>query len=310
MRGAAAHRSRSDYGSSMSSFKHRRSLLAVIAAALLVVPLSACSGGFGGASSADSVDPSTRTSEGVAASPESAEMADQSVSGPSVGQQVIHTGDVTLTVSDPTAAATEVRALAERLGGYVESQTVNEESGSTQAQASLSVRVPAEEFDAAFDALSEIGEVASQSRSATDVTLQYVDLEARVDALQASVDRLTALMSGASTTGELIEAESALAQRQQELDGLRAQLTSLESQVGYSTIWVNLRTDSAIPGGPANFWEGLVAGFESLLAAGAAALVVFGILLPWILVLGVLTAVVLLIVWLSHRRINRGGTPR
>ena len=273
----------------------RRSLVALLAAAVLVVPLSTCTSGFAGSDSAVSADQSTRSSEGVAISPEGAEMVDQATEAQRVGQQVIHSGDATLVVDDPTAAAEEVRDLAERLGGYVDSQTVSEESQDSRARATLSIRVPADEFDAAFDALGEVGEVVNQSRSATDVTLQYVDLEARVEALQGSVDRLTELMSGAATTGELIEAEAALSQRQQELDSLRAQLQSLESQVSYSSIWVSLETESVLPGGPSNFWEGLAAGLDSIVKAGAAALVLFGVLLPWTILVA---AIVLLVLWL------------
>ena len=151
--------------------------------------------------------------EGIDLSPEGAEMVDQATEAQRAGQQVIHSGDATLVVDDPTAASEEVRDLAERLGGYVDSQTVSEAGEDSRARATLSIRVPADKFDAAFDALGDVGEVVNQSRSATDVTLQYVDLEARVDALQGSVDRLTELMSGAATTGELIEAEAALSQR-------------------------------------------------------------------------------------------------
>lgn len=229
-------------------------------------------------------------------------MVDQATGAQQVGQQVIYSGDATIVVDEPAAAAEEVRDLAERLGGYVDSQTVSEQSQDSRARATLSIRVPAEEFDAAFDALGEVGEVVNQSRSATDVTLQYVDLEARVEALQGSVDRLIELMSGAATTGELIEAEAALSQRQQELDSLRAQLQFLDSQVSYSSIWVSLETESVLPGGPGNFWEGLVAGFESILKAAAAALVLFGLLLPWTVLVAAIVLLVLWIVRLGRKR--------
>ena len=280
----------------------RRPLLALVAAALLVVPLSACTSGFSGSDSTVSLDQSTRSSDGVAMPPEGAEMSAPATEAQQVGQQVIQSGDATLVVADPAAAASEVRDLAENLGGYVDSQTVSEASENSRARATLSIRVPAEEFDAAFDGLGEVGEVVNQSRSATDVTLQYVDLEARVDALQGSVDRLTELMSGAATTGELLEAEAALSQRQQELDSLRAQLQSLESQVSYSSIWISLETESVLPGGPGSFWEGLVAGFDSILKAGAAALVLFGLLLPWTVLVAVVVLLVLWIVRLGRKR--------
>ncbi|MGK0715689.1 DUF4349 domain-containing protein [Leucobacter sp. W1153] len=280
----------------------RRSLVALLAAALLVAPLSACASGLNGLESMASPDQSARGVDGVLVSPDSAEMVDQTTEAQQVGQQVIHSGDATIFVGDPAAAADDVRDLAENLGGYVDSQTVSEASEDSRARATLAIRVPADEFDAAFEALHEVGEVVNQSRSALDVTLQYVDLEARVEALQGSVDRLTELMSGAASTGELIEAETALSQRQQELDSLRAQLKSLESQVSYSSIWVSLETESVLPGGPANFWEGLIAGLDSILKAAAAALVFFGVLLPWTVLIAVVVVLVLWLVRLGRKR--------
>lgn len=230
----------------------------------------------------------------------------ESAPQPGVGQagpSVIRTGDISLEVSDPEAAADEVAEIAERTGGSVESMTVRRASGDMAAGADLALRVPEERIDEAFDALEDVGEVITQSRSAVDVTAQHVDLQARVAALEESVQRLTTLMAGADTTTELIEAESALSQRQQELDGLRAQLTALEGQVDEATIWVSLNTKSALPGGgPANFWEGLLAGIDSLAAAGAGALVVLGILLPWLAIAAVLALVIILIVRAASAR--------
>lgn len=283
----------------------RRPLLALLVAALIVAPLTACSGGFPGSSTAE--DAGARSVDAVESAPETADSMAPDSNAPIAGQNVIYSGDATLVVGDPVAAAEQTRELAESLGGYVESQTVSEADASSGARASLMLRVPADEFDGAFDGLAEIGELVDQSRSATDVTLQVVDLEARVDALQASVDRLTQLMAGAASTGELIEAEAALSQRQQELDSLRAQLQFLENQVRYSSLWVTLETEAPLPGGPANFWEGLLAGFDSMAQAGAAALVLFGVLLPWLLLVA---AIVLLVLWLVHLARRRHAHSR
>ncbi|QIK62567.1 DUF4349 domain-containing protein [Leucobacter viscericola] len=285
--------------------KRHGSLLALVAAALLIAPLSACAanpssiGDTGGGRPA-----SESTAESGAPLDASQKMTD---SAPEAGQSVIQNGDLTIVVADPTKSADRVTAVAEKLGGYVESQTISKASGSDPASASLSLRVPSAKVDEAFDALAEVGNVTSQNRSATDVTAQHVDLKARVAALEDSVTRLKELMSGAATTGELIEAETALSQRQQELDGLKAQLKALEDQVDEATIWVSLTTDSVIPGGPSNFWDGLLAGIASLGAAGAGALVVLGILLPWLVLGGIIALIVIAIVRSRRRAKTRRG---
>lgn len=279
----------------------KRMLSVVLGSALLLVGVSACSPVPSGGSNVElrSVEAgqSAFQSDSSAASGAS---TDRQVEP---GQSIISTGELQLSVDHPAEAASEVRSTALKLGGSVESEFIGTRLSSTAdtTGAVLTVRVPSERFEEALTEFSRIGTVVSQQRSAVDVTLQHADLDARVTALQASVDQLTELMRGAATISELIEAESALAQRQQELDGLTAQLNALENQVAESTITISLSTTSVIPGGPATFWDGLLAGLSSLSTAGAAALVILGVLLPWVVLLAGLGGVTLLIIWLARR---------
>ena len=281
-----------------------RRLAPLIVAALLLAPLSACAvGSSSGSSSAPEIGAVPMTDDGFVG-----EM-DMSAQPSAEGRSVIQTGDLTLNVDDPVAASEEVAAIVDDLGGFIESESLSNRDGDRAGSAYLLLRVPAERLDQAFDRVSEVGDLISQNRSSTDVTMQHVDLQARVEALEASVARLTELMAGSATTSELIEAEAALSQRQQELDGLRAQLESLEDQVEQASISVSLTTTSTLPGGPDNFWDGLVAGWDSLVAAGAGALVVLGILLPWLAIAAVIALVIVLIVR-ARRRAKRGeSTP-
>ncbi|QZY51726.1 DUF4349 domain-containing protein [Leucobacter tenebrionis] len=290
----------------------RRLPLALALAALIMIPLSACSALSGTSGGSDTMrgEPSARSEAdpGVSGG-EAGDMAAPSVDDTPESRaerSVIRTGDLALEVDDPADAAERVAEVAEQQGGSVQSSNVYRASGEVAAGADVTLRVPEDRIDETFDALSEVGTVLSQSRSELDVTTEHVDLRARVAALESSVERLTELMAGAATTSELLEAEAALSQRQQDLDGLRAQLKSLEGQVSEATIDVSLRTRSALPGGgPSNFWEGLLAGIGSLGTAGAGALVLAGILLPWLAVAAVLAVAVLLIVRAAHRRRSR-----
>ncbi|MFV0433716.1 MAG: DUF4349 domain-containing protein [Leucobacter sp.] len=293
-----------------------RRLSLLIAALLAVAPLSACSAASGGAPApkgvADGGADSTADFAGDSAFSEQAAVAEDAVgaeksaeSASADNRSVIRTGDISLAVSDPAKTADEVAEVAKRFKGTVESSTVTGESEDYSASANVTLRVPEDRLDEAFDALTELGEVVSESRSELDVTTEHVDLKARVAALEKSVDRLTDLMSGANSTNELLKAEKALSQRQQELDGMKAQLKSLEGQVSEATIFVDIteKTEAVLPGGgPANFWEGVVAGFNSLGTVGAGALVVIGVLLPWLVVGAVIALIVFGIVFAANKR--------
>jgi hypothetical protein len=100
-----------------------------------------------------------------------------------------------------------------------------------------------------------------------------------------------------------LAAEKALSERQQNLESMQSQRTLLADQVELSTLTVHLQPFGvAPPGGPHGFFEGLGTGWRALVTALAAAVVVLGILLPWLAVAGVVTGGVLWPIRRARRR--------
>lgn len=240
------------------------------------------------------------------------------------GRDVVTTGSVSITVKDPIKAAQDAVTITVQAGGRVDSRTENPGTGSDGTKipgpdtgtgaspdiypgptpsANLVLRIPADELDRTVAELKKLGTVNFVTLTASDVTQQTRDIDARITSLQTSVDRLLALMAKATDTADLIAIEGALSQRQSELESLQSQRDYLADQVDYSTISLDLYAVGTVaPPDPDNFWDGLVAGWNALLTALGGALVAVGFLLPWLAVLGIIGAVVLLIVWLSTRK--------
>jgi len=218
-------------------------------------------------------------------------------------RDVVTTGSVSITVKDPLEAAEDAVTITQQAGGRIDSRTENPSIDGQPASANLVLRIPADKLDQAVALLKKLGTVNKFSLNAADITQQTRDLDARITSLQTSVDRLLALMTTATDTTDLIAIEGALAQRQTELEGLQSQRAYLADQVDYSTISVDLHAVGTVPPPePDNFWDGLLVGWNALVSALGGALVAIGFLLPWLGVLGVIGAVVLLIVWLSTRK--------
>src|SRR5699024_3269295 len=95
----------------------------------------------------------------------------------------------------------------------------------------IRIRVPSADLNAVIEALGESGTVVSSEINKEDVTMAAIDLRARVDALQDSVDRLRELMAETGSLSELIDAEVALTERQAELESYQQQLAALEDQI-------------------------------------------------------------------------------
>ncbi|MFE1596126.1 DUF4349 domain-containing protein [Nocardia sp. NPDC058705] len=193
------------------------------------------------------------------------------------------TGSVDVTSDDPIAAAATVTEQVRAVDGRIDSRMEQPGTDKRAARAVLSVRVPADKTDAFITGLGGVGTVTRVSTNRDDVTMQWQDLDARIKALQASVDRLKALITGATNTADLIAAEEALSSRQGELDSLTAQKRSLDDQVSLSTLTITLTADNKnAPGDPDNFWDGIVSGWNSLVDWLQDAVVFAGKAVPWL----------------------------
>ncbi|POX67106.1 DUF4349 domain-containing protein [Microbacterium sp. Ru50] len=236
------------------------------------------------------------------------------------GREVVATASASVVVSDPRAAAESIADAAVAAGGYVESMSLGDGAPAPldgvatwprpSGTAWVSVRVPATSLEDAIAGLSDVGEVESSQVSRDDVTTQTTDLRARVAAGQASVERLTELMGQAGSVADLIAAESALAERQADLDSLQQQLTALESQVALSSLTVQLQVPAEkVDADPAGFGDGLATGWNGLIATFNGIVVGLGFLLPWLAVIGLTAALIWLVVSTTRRRRARRESP-
>ncbi|MFQ6393122.1 DUF4349 domain-containing protein [Nocardia sp. KC 131] len=212
------------------------------------------------------------------------------------------TGSVSLTAGDPVGVAGKVADQVRLLDGRVDSRSEQPGTDDIDPSATLTVRVPADKTDKFIDVLGDLGRITQVSTNRDDVTMQWQDLDARIKALQTTVDRLRALIAGASNTADLIAAENALSSRQGELDSLTAQKRHLDDQVALSTLTIDITTaDKKSDDGPSNFWDGIVSGWHSLVDWLKDAVVFTGKAVPWLGFLVVIVAVVWGIVRIVRR---------
>lgn len=220
----------------------------------------------------------------------------------------IITGDIYLTVDSPNEAAQQVTDIVTAVGGRVDSITENTDPLGGRPSAYLWVRIPVQALDQAVPAIEALGVVESKTLNNVDVTLQVVDLDARIQVLEDAIARLDELLLSAETTAEVIEIETALSERQAELDSLNSQRTYLSDQIQYASLGVDLRTSEEAPEREAgSFLDGIIAGWQSILAFFAGTVVFFGFVLPWLGLLILVALVITAVVWIRRRRRSTPG---
>lgn len=275
-------------------------MLAVAGMAVLT-PLTGCSGS--GSNPHPATAPAPPASSGEAARAPLPQ--DAPGQPPAVKRDVVKTASMSISVAHPTEAADKAAVIVENAKGRVDSRSEDAGSGTGRARASVVLRIPAAKLDETLRELKELGTVEHVQVSADDVTAQRVDLDARIKALQTSVDRLLGIMRDAKDPDALIKAESALSERQADLDSLRAQRQALGDQIDYSTVDVTFIAEQI--GGPApseyrGFFGQVERGWDILVSVAGNLVLLFGLLLPWLGVLAVAGAITYVIVRLLKAR--------
>lgn len=282
----------------------RRILLPLALSALLLAGCTASSGAGDEAMTAggDAGD----ASEETASAPDAA--ADGSVTGGVVtadaDRQVVVSGTVTMTVDDPVEAAGQVADLVARYDGFVAERVQQSARDEQRAFAYLTVRVPADRLTDAIAQLGELGTVEDTSLTSTEVSAQARDLDARIRALEISITRLEDLLGRSGSIEDIVAAEQVLTDRQERLEQLESERAALADQVAMSTVRIELWTDEAVPDEPpSGFLTGLQSGWDALIRFLENTLTVVGVLLPWLVLAGVVVAVVVPVVrWRRRRR--------
>ncbi|HET9998204.1 MAG TPA: DUF4349 domain-containing protein [Nocardioides sp.] len=298
----------------------RTSHLLAVSATVLLLSLTACSGGSDG----DSTE-AVSAMDGGAAGGSAGDMARESapeapadaaganksgVASNAVDlttqQALIKTGAVSLRSADVGRTRYDVQVLVDEQGGQVADDKTETDKSGEPLRARMVLRVPVDSFEDVMNALGSMETLASTSTSSEDVTTQLIDVEARIKAQQASVERVRQLLAQARSIRDIMAIESELAQRQAELDSLAQQQAYLEDQTSMATVKVNIerKPDPKAPvteDDDSGFLAGLAAGWDGLKTTVVAVATVVGAVLPFAVVVLLLAVPV----WLLVRRTRR-----
>ncbi len=156
---------------------------------------------------------------------------------------IVKTGDLAVTVKDVETAVSQVRTMAAQYGGYV--VNVNTWSIEDESYATISIRIPAEQFDRVMQEIGDISEkVERSSSSGTDVTEEYYDLEARLRALRATEEQLLLLLGDVrermKSAEDILAVYRELQNVQSQIEQLEGRRRYLEQNVAMSTLSVSL----------------------------------------------------------------------
>jgi hypothetical protein len=196
-------------------------------------------------------------------------------------------------------------ALCDRLGSRCHVVSMDQAGDTRSAGASMELAVDAKVArsfgtDLVAAAEREGGETTGRAIQGENLTKQIVDVEARLQGRQALADRLLGVVkTHQGSIADLVTAEKALADVQQEIDTARAELTTARGRVAMSTVRVSYAGSASLGGFTAPIAEAS-GNFASIAGASVSALLsLLAALLPWLVPAVLIIAVVR---WWRKRR--------
>lgn len=211
-----------------------------------------------------------------------------------------------------------LNGISERIaacGGYVESLSADTRYSSDSRYASMTVRVPAQRLDEFVNSVSGISNVVQRSENTEDVTLSYVDMESRTNALRTEQERLISLLEEAENLTEILEIEDRLTDVRYELEYMESQLRTYDNLVEYATVTLSINEVRKLtPTEEKGFWEKIGDGFKESLSdiwEGLKNLFSYVIIaIPYLVVIAVIVGVILLIIFLCVKKSRKKAAKR
>lgn len=159
--------------------------------------------------------------------------------------KIVRTGELDLRVDkgDVQPVMTKLSTLASDEGGYVAQSTTD--LGGGQPSGEVTIRIPVAHFDDAIAQARKLGTTTMLTTSADDVTGQYVDLSAKLNALDRTRSTYLTILSKATTIGATLAVQERIDSVQQQIDELTGQIKLLGNQASYSTLDISVSPSGA-----------------------------------------------------------------
>ena len=225
-------------------------------------------------------------------------------------EKLVYTCDISIETLEFENSATALRNSIKQFGGIISSESTWDNDyrwyyndyGKTSGTLTLSmtVRVPSGKYQEFLASLEGVGgKVRNRSMNVRNITKTYNDQSVLIQSLETQEKRLNEMMDKAETIEDMITVEARLTDVQTQLNQARTRLSSMDTDVAYSTINITLTevvkyTNVSVT---RTFGERLAATFgdswESFLGFLEDVLFALIYLLPYAIVAGVIIAIVL-----------------
>ena len=154
-------------------------------------------------------------------------------------RKIIFTANLALSAGDVNRTFSDAMDLARSNGGYVEkSQFSNDREENGRRSASMTIRVPVQNYDSLVSSLRTINgaEVDTEGSNSNEVTEQYIDLESRLRNLERTEQQYLELLTKAVNIQEILTVQDRLSSVRSQIEQILGRLKVLDNQTDFATV--------------------------------------------------------------------------
>lgn len=223
-------------------------------------------------------------------------------------RKVIKTANLNLQTLDFDAFAGALEQKLDETGAYLQYADV---SGSDyyggRKSANYTIRVPEANLDRFLAGIEGIATVTNKTLGEEDVTLNYVDTEARIKTLQIEQERLLALLEKADNLDSIIKLEQRLSEVRYNMESYQSRLRTYDDKITYSTVRIYVYEVTRVQEkAPETVWERIQNGWSNTIydiTTGAQDFLVWAVVnLPYLVFWGVVCVVLVIAIRKKNKK--------
>ena len=165
----------------------------------------------------------------------------------SIDRKIVKNAEVSVLVKDSDVAIDRLTQVVSDVGGYIVSSRVwfqPYDDGENYKYASVTLGVPVDQFEVTMRRIRALGlRVLDENASGQDVTDQYVDLQSRLNNLEATQTRIQSFLEDAKSVDEALRINQELAQVEAQIEEVKGKMNYLSDRSAFSTITVSISPD-------------------------------------------------------------------
>jgi len=163
---------------------------------------------------------------------------------PNIERKIIKEGWIRFETTNSTDTRAFITKTVLELNGYISQDNIS--NSTNEIEHIMVIRVPADNFESLLDKISQNAKkLDGKNINVSDVTEEYIDVEARIKTKKELENRYKELLKQANKVEEMLEIEKEIGNLRTEIESAEKRLQSFNNRISYSTLRVSFYEKSS-----------------------------------------------------------------